>query len=765
MRYGALRIVILYVIVSLLWITFSDRLLYYFDSYFSHQQVLLISSCKGYLFVLVTGIFLYYFIKSDDRLLKNSELQYRNMYESNPNPMWIYDAETLKIASVNDAAIASYGFSKDEFLSKTILDIRPAEDAQKVIASSKHLSNDLNRSGAWRHLKKDGTLIYVIITSHKIIFNNQPHVLIMARDMTDQVLFEKKLEQVNLDLEKERGKLKETQLISKIGGWEFLPAVNKLTWSEEVYRITGIAPDDSRPAFDIYLEHIYPQDRERMIKGLHELVTTGKQLDVTHRIIGIDGDTRYIRQLARIDKHSTSEVTVIGSMQDITELKMMEAERNKYQFSLESTLNNISDAFFSLDNEMNITSFNPLFEQISGWQGRQITGKSIFDLFPIQQNALYPFYQKALRERIIVKAEEYSPILKKWIRLAAYPTDDGVAVYFADISESKAKDIQLKEAVERYELVARATKDVIYDWDMVNDHIIYNTSISQLIDVQRVGHTLQWWRSLIHPDDVAEVVASQQKIRSEGKTNWECEYRVNTGNGEYKYVVDQGYFVFDAQKQPVRLIGAIKDIDDLKRSNQENKRLADIITRVNNMIVVTDANNQVRWVNRAFTDLTGYTPDEVSRKLPAEFLCGTDDGGRQINDMISRQGQREAFATDLVICTKQKVKVYISAELTPAYDEQNQYIGYVAVYQNITSRREKEEEIKRQNEFLREVAWLSSHEIRRPVATMLGLMNLLDLAQTEEERQEIFPKLSESVNQMDDIVHLIHKKIDNAVML
>lgn len=757
---GAFVIALVYLVISLLWIMFSDRLLFYFEGVLSPGQYLWLSLGKGCLFVTITAIALYFLIRSEDRKLKQSEQQYRSMYESNPNPMWIYEPVTLRFVSVNDAATAVYGYSAEEFRQRTILDIRPAEDRERAISSAQKLESKHNDSGTWRHLKKDGQLIYVNITSHKIRFNNRPHIMVMVRDMTDRVEFEQVLEKVNRELLEEKHKLSDTQLLSRVAGWEFYPRDNKLIWSDEVYRIAGLNRDDSREAFDIYVQHIFPEDRPAMINALQELINNGKQLDVTHRITALDGTIRYIRQLARIENNGGQELKIAGSLQDITELKQLELERNRYMYSFEHTLNSITDCFFELDNQMNIIRVNDTFRELIKTDRSQIIGTNVFELFPKSENKFYQVYQKALEERVIVRHEDYSAILQRWLRMAAYPTDEGVAVYFSDITEDRLKDERLKEAVERYELVAQATRDVVYDLNIVENKLIYNTSLTHLVQIphEEISYELEWWRSLIHPDDMEEVISSQERISRAGLTNWECEYRLNCGKGEYKYVMDQGYFVYNSQKQPIRLIGAVRDIDALKRSTQENKRLARIIKQVNNMVLITDDRRRVQWVNNAFVELTGYTMEEVRNKMPADFL--TDPHDPMISTFIRRQQAREAFGIDTVIYTKNGIPVWVSAQLTPAYNEDNAFQGYIIVCQDITYRKEKEEEINRQNRLLREVAWMSSHEIRRPVATMLGLVNLLDMTEDEHEQREIFSKLRECAREMDSMVHEIHHRIE-----
>lgn len=764
MKKGAFKIACIYLIISLAWITCSDRLLFSLESSLTRAQLLWIGSAKGYFFVTINGFLLYLLISSDQKKLLQSEQQYRDIYETNPDPMWVYDPATLRIISVNTAAAIAYGYSKKEFLTKLISDIHHAEDSGMKMVNANERPDTFNRHGRCRHIKKDGRQIYVNVTSHQISFENQPRVLVMARDITERVHFEKELERMNLDLQAEKRKLSETQLISKVAGWEYYPEDNNLIWSDELYQITGISKCDPRDAFDIYVQHIYPDDRQVMITALQELISNKKKIDVSHRIVAVDGSTRYIRQLAKIDEETRDRLKIVGSLQDITEFKQLEEERNRYLYNFEHTLNSISDVFFALDANMRVTRVNNAFRSLVK-NCPNIIGAHIFSLFPKAQNNLYPAYQKALESRVIVKVEEYSLILKKWIRLAAYPTDEGVAVYFSDITENKLKDIRLKEAVERYELVAQATHDIVYDMDIIRDYVKYNPSLTQLVDIppDDIGHSLQWWRKLIHPDDVAKVISSQEKVRRQGRTNWECEYRLRCGPENYKYIIDQGYFVFNEQRQPVRLIGVVKDIDALKRANQENIRLADIITRVNNMIIITDTDRRIKWVNRAFEELTGYRLDEVAGLIPSDFLGGPDfDCGNQ-DYIIQRQQKRDTFAVDQMVYSKTKVSIWLSAELTPAYDSAGNYTGYVAICQNITFRKEKEAEVNRQNELLRDVAWMSSHEIRRPVANMMGLISLLNGANSETETQEVFRLLNQCASEMDHMVHQIHEKIRDSL--
>ena len=97
--------------------------------------------------------------------------QYRLMFERNPHPMWVYDRDTLGFLAVNDAAVAHYGYSREEFLAMTIKDIRPAEDIAALrenVARYERAAGGIDAAGCWRHCKKDGSIIQVEITSHEL---------------------------------------------------------------------------------------------------------------------------------------------------------------------------------------------------------------------------------------------------------------------------------------------------------------------------------------------------------------------------------------------------------------------------------------------------------------------------------------------------------------------------------------------------------------------------------------------------------------------
>jgi len=119
--------------------------------------------------------------------LKTSEEQYRYLFYNNPLPMMTYRVEDSCITMVNEAAVRHYGYSREEFLSKSILDIRPPEDVPKLMVYKKgNHAAGLRNAGEWRHLKKDGTIIDVEVVLHEVEQNGVPCRMAVIHDITGE---------------------------------------------------------------------------------------------------------------------------------------------------------------------------------------------------------------------------------------------------------------------------------------------------------------------------------------------------------------------------------------------------------------------------------------------------------------------------------------------------------------------------------------------------------------------------------------------------
>jgi PAS domain S-box-containing protein len=134
--------------------------------------------------------------------LKESEKRYSDLFQLSPQPMWVYDLNTLAFLDVNQATITHYGYSFEEFMKMTVLDIRPKEDIGKFKEAIQNSArkNSFGSDGYFRHLKKDGTVIQVDIQSKMINFKGDKAVIILANDVTERLKHLEAIEKQNRQL-------------------------------------------------------------------------------------------------------------------------------------------------------------------------------------------------------------------------------------------------------------------------------------------------------------------------------------------------------------------------------------------------------------------------------------------------------------------------------------------------------------------------------------------------------------------------------------
>jgi PAS domain S-box-containing protein len=140
--------------------------------------------------------------KRAEAALRERESSFRLLFANNPMPMWVYDLDTLAFLEVNQAAIAHYGYSRDEFITMRITDIRPPDDVPLLLAQLTEGRPALEVTGPWRHRLHDGRLITVIIHSHTLDFAGRPAALVVAEDITERQQAADAIQHLNADLER-----------------------------------------------------------------------------------------------------------------------------------------------------------------------------------------------------------------------------------------------------------------------------------------------------------------------------------------------------------------------------------------------------------------------------------------------------------------------------------------------------------------------------------------------------------------------------------
>jgi two-component system, cell cycle sensor histidine kinase and response regulator CckA len=247
-----------------------------------------------------------------DEAMRESERRYRELFESNPHPMWVYDTETLRFLAVNDAAVQQYGYARDEFLAMTVADIRPPEDVPALRADVLEPAHRLQTRGVWRHRWKDGTLRDVEVAAHSQTFVGRPARLVLALDVTDRLRAERELRRT-VELLKAVADGTTDAVFVKDRDGKYLLA------NPAAARFVGRADGDVVGRTDAEL---FDPDSARWVSERDRQVMTAGVAETNVEDLSAAGVTRtYLATKAPYRDENGAVIGVIGITRDVTELK------------------------------------------------------------------------------------------------------------------------------------------------------------------------------------------------------------------------------------------------------------------------------------------------------------------------------------------------------------------------------------------------------------------------------------------------------------
>lgn len=299
---------------------------------------------------------------------RESEARYRMLFLSNPTSMWVYDLETLAFLAVNDVAVEHYGYSRDEFLSMTIKDIRPPETIDSLVASVREPRGEISYSGVWKHRTKDGRLLDVEITSHTLTWGGRPAVLVLAADVTERKQSREALEAA----ESRFRSLVEQSLVGIyiIQGDRFVYVNPKLA------EIFGYSPDEivsSKRVRDLTA----PEDRaavdERIARRLRGEI---KSLQYAFHGLRRDG-SRVVVEVHGSIMDLDGTPAIIGSLLDVTQSREAEESLRRSETRFRTLFEAAADAILLVNRRGTILDANSATEAISQMPRNELLGGPI----------------------------------------------------------------------------------------------------------------------------------------------------------------------------------------------------------------------------------------------------------------------------------------------------------------------------------------------------------------------------------------------------
>jgi PAS domain S-box-containing protein len=332
----------------------------------------------------------------------------------------------------------------------------------------------------------------------------------------------------------------------------------------------------------------------------------------------------------------------------------------------------------------------------------------------------------------------------------------------------KVKNKELSDANERYNMVARATSDTIWDWNIENNNFVWNKGIQGVFGHQEndIIEDLDWWFDKIHPQDSLKIsVKIYAAIADPNLDKWYDEYRFRCGDGSYKYVVNRGFFIRDKEKKAVRMIGAIQDVTKQKTEEQRLRLFETVITKTNEAVILSELteeneNNSILFVNPVFQKITGFDSADVIGN-PISTILRLDNNDESFEEINLALKKKENAQFQIKNKKKSGEQYWTNLSITPITDKDNQQTHWIFILRDITIEKQKEEErekliieLTQNNKDLKQFSYITAHNLKAPLSNLTSLLSLLEDIQIEdEELQDILDGFTKSTELLNDTIN------------
>lgn len=597
---------------------------------------------------------------------------------------WELDIESNRLLW-SDQIFEIFGVAPEDFSStyEAFLALVHPEDRAAFEASQQAvLRGERNLDVTHRIVRPDGEVRYVHELG-ELELREGGHVLVgTVHDVTRSYRAEENAREAARMLEL-------ASRAARLGGWRIDLASNEVEWTDETAAIHD-EPPGTRLTLDEGIRYFAPEYRERILALFRACAERGQPYDETLEIVTARGRRLWVRAIGEPERDGDGRIVAVrGAFQDVSELVAARQESSRLSQQLLETFGRIRDAFLLLDRDWCVRFVNRQAEILLARDANELVGRDVWKEFPEAVGSTFETqYSYALEHDEPVSFVEYFGPLETWFSVDAYPTREGLAIYFSDITQlrllemavSRLNDIvvitegrpldepgprilyvneaferrtgytrddvigrsprllqgpktqreeldRIRSALEageavrtelvnytkagrefwleleivpllneagehshsvavqrdvtkrrrneiekqlsedRFRVVAQATTDVIFDFDLVRSRVWWSEGLCTQFGYEpqdRESETSPWVER-VHPDDYERVVAGVHAVIDGDAERWQCEYRFRRADGTYSEVVGRGAALRDAQGQALRFVGCLVDVTEQRR--------------------------------------------------------------------------------------------------------------------------------------------------------------------------------------------------------
>ena len=539
--------------------------------------------------------------------LHQSRENYKTLFENNPHPMWVYDIDTLAFQMVNDAAIQHYGYSREEFLKMTILDIRPSEDHKALLENVSRVKDGKDEAGIWRHIKKDGSLIYVEITSHTLEFNKRKAELVHADDVTERVRATSALQASEANyrnlVEKSESAI---AVVDRDGKILFANEKGKEIWHETEFI--------GKTIYDVFPRE-YANSYLTAIRSVID-----SQISIMDEIESfVAGKSMWFRiSMTPLRNPDATVSSLLLNAWDITDNKLAEQLLRESEFRARAMLDAYPDLMFRMNQEGIFLDYKADVQDLYPQDTLSLIGLRNRDVTPPEFSSLIEKkIQESLNSGKLQTFEYRLPLADQKVhdfeaRMTPSGKDEVVAVV-RDITNRKNLEREILQVNERFTELAESVSDIFWvTQPKIRKHLYVNPAFAVItgFSAEAVDNLPNGYLDIVVPEDQHIVIKVREQEDNGLKTD--TKYRILQPDGSIRWIHDRATPVFDETGNVVRVVGVSSDITEQveaeKRLNESETRFRQIAETIPEVFWVFDnEQNQLAYISPAFESVWGYS--------------------------------------------------------------------------------------------------------------------------------------------------------------
>jgi two-component system cell cycle sensor histidine kinase/response regulator CckA len=395
---------------------------------------------------------------------------------------------------------------------------------------------------------------------------------------------------------------------------------------------------------------------------------------------------------------------VIALAQDITERKKSEAVLQETNRTLDSLIKASPLAITVMDEKCGIKLWNPAAERMFGWKSDEVIGTFNPIVPEEKRDEFMQLHERALKGEAIADLEvrrrkkDGTPIdinRSTAILRDADGNVKGIMAVLADITERKRAEEQLRESEERLRLALTGANMMSWELDLLSGVISWSDSGERFFGLKpkEFKGTREAFVSLIHPDDRLAVEQAMNDSIQQGK-EYKAEFRIVWPDGSVHWHAAFGRASRDELGKSVKVSGIGVDITDRKRSEDTIQKLHHAVEQTDEVIIMTEPDGTITYVNPAFEKLYRFSREEVLGKTPRILKSGGMSQEYYIlfwRDLLAGRSIRAEHINK----TKDGRIVIVEASVNSVYDTKGKLTGFIAVQEDISDRKRNEAERKR----------------------------------------------------------------------